>query len=82
MHCISNSNRWTWDEEKTDAFSVELKNYRSQKLDEGVEWNSDKIAQLESVRTLVNNKLTTLERAISIGHLRVLNKYDFKRKHT
>ena len=40
----------TWDERKTDTFLVELKNYKRQKLGEGVDWDSDKVALLESVR--------------------------------
>ena len=35
---------------QTDAFPVELKNYKRQKLGEGVEWDSDKVALLELVR--------------------------------
>ena len=47
---MASSNRWTGDEEKADAFLMELKNYKRQRLGEGFEWDSDKVAMLESVR--------------------------------
>ena len=51
--CNSSSkrkDRWTWNEEKTDAFLFAVKNYKRQKLGEGFEWDSDKVVLLEYVR--------------------------------
>ena len=55
---MASGNRWTWDQEKTDAFLVELKNYKRQKLGEGFEWDSDKVAMLESVRKNLGERWT------------------------
>jgi len=55
---MASGNRWTWDEEKTDAFLMELKNYKRQKLGEGFEWDSDKVAMLESVRKNLGERWT------------------------
>ena len=55
---MASSNRWTWDEEKTDAFLMELKNYKRQRLGEGFEWDSDKVAMLESVRKNLGERWT------------------------
>ena len=51
-------NRWTWDEGKVDAFLVELKNCKRQKLDKGVEWDSDEVALLESVSKNLGDRWT------------------------
>ena len=55
-------NQWTWDEEKTDAILMELKNYIRQKLGEGFEWDSDKVAMLESVRKKRHLRMSVYER--------------------
>ena len=55
---MASSNRWTRDEEKTDAFLMELKNYKRQRLGEGFEWDSDKVAMLESVRKNLGERWT------------------------
>ena len=43
---------------KTDAFLVELKNHKRQKNGERVEWDSDKVALLESVRKNLGDRWT------------------------
>ena len=55
---MADGDRLTWDERKTDAFLVELKNYKRQKLGEEVEWDSDKVALLESVRKNLGDRWT------------------------
>ena len=55
---MASSNRCTRDEEKTDAFLMELKNYKRQRLCEGFEWDSDKVAMLESVRKNLGERWT------------------------
>ena len=55
---MADGDRLTWDERKTDALLVELKNYKRQKLSEGVEWDSDKEALLESVRKNLGDRWT------------------------
>ena len=57
---MANVNRWSSDEE-TKIFLVELKNCKGQKLDEGVEWDVEKVALLESVITnLVERSIANL----------------------
>ena len=41
---------WSWDDEKTDAFLLAVRNYKHQKLGEGIEWNSDKVLLWEHIR--------------------------------
>ena len=41
---MTNGNRWTWDEEKNRRFPRGTENYKRQKLAEGVEWDSYKVA--------------------------------------
>ena len=55
---MANGDRLTWDERKTDDFLVELQNYKRQKLGEGVEWDSGKVALLESVRKNLGDRWT------------------------
>ena len=55
---MADGDRLTWDERKTDAFLVELKNYKRQKLGEEVEWDLDKVALLESVRKNLGDRWT------------------------
>ena len=46
---------------KKRLFLVELKNCKRQKLDEGVEWDVEKVALLESVRmNLVERSIANL----------------------
>ena len=47
---------WTWDEEKTDAFLLAVRNYKRQKLGEGVEWDSDKVVFLEQMQKSVGER--------------------------
>ena len=46
------------DEEKKNAFLVELKYHKRQKNGERVEWDSDKVALLESVRKNLGDRWT------------------------
>ena len=55
---MAKGNRWTWDEEKTEAFSRGTENCKRQKLGEGVECGSDKVALLESVRKNLGERWT------------------------
>ena len=55
---MMDGDRLTWDERKTDAFLVELKNYKRQKLGEGVEWDSDDIVLLDSMRKNLGDRWT------------------------
>lgn len=53
------SSRWTWDEEKTDAFLLATRNYKRQKLGEGIEWDSDKVLMWEHIRKSLGVKWET-----------------------
>ena len=41
---------WSWDDEKTDTFLLAVRNYKRQKLGEGIEWDSDKVLLWEHIR--------------------------------
>ena len=55
----SASTRWTWDDEKTDAFLPAVRNYKRQKLGEGIEWDSDKVLLWEHIRKSLGEKWET-----------------------
>ena len=48
--------RWTWSDEKTEMFFLKMKAFKVQKLGEGIEWNSDKVAMVEHVRRKLAEK--------------------------
>ena len=52
----SASTRWTWDDGKTDAFLLAVRNYKCQKLGEGIEWDSDKVLLWEHIRMSLGEK--------------------------
>lgn len=55
----SASTCWTWDDEKTDAFFLAVRNYKRQKLGEGIEWDSDKVLFWEHIQKSLGEKWET-----------------------
>ena len=63
----SASTRWTWDDEKTDAFLLAIRNYKRQKLGEGIEWDSDKfMAETIATAAVAENMSLTMDAMFAI----------------
>lgn len=48
--------RWTWDDEKTDAFLLAVRKYKCQK---GMEWDSEIVLSLEHIQKSLGEKWET-----------------------
>ena len=48
--------RWTWDDEKTDAFLLAVRKYKRQK---GMEWDSETVLSWEHIRKSLGEKWKT-----------------------